>query len=439
MKKLLRRLLKSRLGRYYTRLVIIKHFIVAVSANVKRGFPARGLKVIAVTGTDGKTTTCFLIYKMLLEAKYNTGLMTTTTYGLNQDLHVPEGYMTTNSIEITLNRIAEMKKQGLDYLVLEVTSQAIDQFRILGIPIHIAVLTNMSPEHLDYHRTFERYRQAKVRLFKIAQRNRTGKRLGIINCDDETAPYFSGAIDRTVGYSLKKSRSEDVAWPDKLKLTPKGSQYDLRINRESYKIRCNLPGKFNAANSMAAVLVGRALGLSKSQMEDGIAALKGVEGRSEIVEAGQDFMVLVDFAHTPASYTKIFTEFKPLVKGRLITVFGCTGQRDTSKRPVMGKLASQASDITIITEDDNHGEDIDQITGNILTGIKDYKKQLNKTIFVINERYQAIEKAIGLAKKDDLVLLLGKGHEKKLYRDDNQPIIWSDVRVTIKIIKSLNS
>lgn len=435
MKKFLRRLLKSRLGQYYTRLVVVKHFIVAVSANIKRGFPAKGLKVIAVTGTDGKTTTCFMIYKMLLEAKYNTGLMTTTTYGLNEDLHVPDGYMTTNSIEITLNRIAEMKRQGLDYLVMEVTSQALDQFRVLGIPIHIAVLTNMSPEHLDYHRTFEHYRKSKVRLFKLAQRNRSGKRLGVINFDDETAPHFSRVVDNVVGYSLKQKQPKNVAWPDKLKLTPKGSRYDLRIDQESYRIECNLPGKFNVANSMAAVLVGRALGLSKSQLEDGIAALSGVEGRLEIVDAGQDFMVLVDFAHTPASYTKIFAEFKPLVKGRLITVFGCTGQRDTSKRPVMGKLASQASDITIITEDDNHGEDIEQITNHILNGIKGYKKHLNKSIFVINERYKAIEKAISLANKDDLVLLLGKGHEKKLYRDDSQPIIWSDVRIATEIIK----
>ena len=438
-KRIVKKLAKKTLGGVYNTVVLPKHYGVAVAANLKRGFPARDLKVIGVTGTNGKTSTAFLIHSILYRAGYNVGLMTTVAYGLNDDINPPVYHMTSQPVEITLNRIIQMKKQGIDWLVLEVTSQALSQFRILGIPIDIAVMTNVSHEHLDYHKTFERYLRTKLRLFKIANRNRKGRRLGIVNGDDNNAALFADAITNVIAFSLQSSSDKTVGRPVNLKLNPGGSSYTLKIKDDNYDIVCNLPGSFNVENSMTAALCARAIGLSKKQIETGVKALKAVEGRMTNVNVGQDFGVIVDFAHTPDSFEKLFKDMRPLVKGQLIALFGSPGRRDKIKRAVQGKIAGKYADLLVITEEDNRDEDGLVIMQQIAAGAIKEGKEEGRDLFLIENREKAIKVALSKAvNKNDMVLLLGKGHEKHIYRADGEHP-WNEIATAEKILKKMLS
>ncbi len=184
----------------YNKVVLPKHYGVAVATNVKKRFPARKLKVIGVTGTNGKTSTCYMIHSMLVEAGYNAGLLSTVAYGVGKDLSPQIHHMTSQPIGLLMDRIQEMKGKGMDILVFEVTSHALAQFRTMGVPIDIAVMTNLTHEHLDYHGSFESYRSAKVKLFKAANRNKSGHQLGIVNADDDNAIYFAEAVKNTMAY-----------------------------------------------------------------------------------------------------------------------------------------------------------------------------------------------------------------------------------------------
>ena len=437
MKETVKQLAKKTFGGVYNTLVLPKHYGVAVAANLKRGFPAKNLRVIGVTGTNGKTSTAFLIHSILYRAGYNVGLMTTVAYGLNQDISPQIFHMTTQPIEVTLNRIMQMKKQGVDWLVIEVTSQALSQFRVLGIPIEIAVMTNVTHEHLDYHRTFERYLKAKLRLFRIANRNRKGRRLGIINGDDDNAALFADAIANVVAYSTRSGSDKTVGRANGIRLRPGGSSYTLKIQDESYDIVCHLPGSFNVENSMAAALCCRAIGLSCQQIEDGIAGLKEVEGRMTSVKAGQAFDVIVDFAHTPDSFKKLFKDIRPLVKGRLISVFGSGGQRDKAMRPIKGKIAGQYSDIVVVTEDNPRDEACAEIMKQIAAGAAKAGKKIGHDLLMVEDRRRAIEAALKWAAgKDDMVLLLGKGHEKAMHRSDGEHP-WNEMEIAEKAVKKL--
>jgi UDP-N-acetylmuramoyl-L-alanyl-D-glutamate--2,6-diaminopimelate ligase len=239
-----------------------------VAYNAAKGFPAKGLKVIGVTGTNGKTTTCFLIHRMLHEAGYKTGLMTTVAYGVGSNITPQAEHMTTVSVPLLLNRIQDMKKQGVEWLVLEVTSHALAQHRVWGLPFEVAVMTNMSHEHLDYHGTFEDYVAAKRKLFEQTNKRNKGLRVGVVNADDAQTQAFASAIANPVGYGIGKGNVR----ARKVKLTPGGVSYEASVGKDKYQIKCQLPGSFNVYNSLAAVCVGRAVGLSKEQIEQGIAA-----------------------------------------------------------------------------------------------------------------------------------------------------------------------
>ncbi len=422
-----------------------------VYANLNR-FPAKNLTVIGVTGTNGKTSTCFMIHKMLTEAGYNTGLMTTVAYGVGEDIKPQVAHMTTVSVPILNKRIKEMKAQGAEYLVLEVTSHALAQHRVWGIPFSIAVMTNVTHEHLDYHGSFENYRDAKRLLFKQTGRNRYGLKVGIINGDDESAELFSNDIKNPVLYGIKKG---DIK-ADKIKLTPSGSRYRALAADKEYKIECHLPGSFNVSNSLAAVAVGRALGLSKDQIQKGIAALKSVEGRMERIDEGQDFDVIIDYAHTPDSFEKLFADLKPIVKGKLIAVFGSAGRRDEAKREVQGKIAGKYADEIIITEEDDRDMDGLEIMNQIAEGAESSGKSREKDLFLVHDRAEAIAYAFNRAQSSDTVILLGKGHEKDILRngpraaelrhlpqDDSDTdrvtkIEWNEVTEARKALKKMN-
>lgn len=386
------------------------HWGEAVLEETLAGFPAKGLKIIGVTGTDGKTTTCTLITQMLRSSGKKVAMMTTISVDYGNGPQPNPSRMTTLGSAAMIKELKKMKAAKVEWLVLETTSQALAQHRVWGIPYSVAVMTNLSHEHLDYHGTFERYRTAKVRLFKQANRNKHGLQIGIANADDPNGKYFAQEIKNPVLYGVKKGDLKAT----KINLSPTGSNYRAVIGQDEYKIVCHLPGSFNIYNSLAAVAVGRAVGLTKTQIEQGIASLQSVEGRMTSVDEGQDFEVIVDYAHTPDSFKKIFDEVRPLTKGRLITVFGSAGRRDQAKRPEQGKVAGQHCDVVFVTEEDDRDADGQEILEQIAAGAKQAGKTIGKDLFLVHDRPQAIEQAVEMAKKGDIVLLLGKGHEKSI-------------------------
>lgn len=392
------------------------HLLEAAAINTINGFPARGLKVIGVTGTNGKTSTCFMIHRMLHEAGFKVGLMTTVSYGVGLNIKPQIHHMTNVSVPELMQRLKWMKAEGVEWLVLETTSHALAQNRVFGVPYSVAVMTNVTHEHLDYHKTFERYRDAKRKLFKLANKNKKGLQLGVINAEDPSAALFKRDIKNPITYGVNSGDIRAV----NVHLAPSGVSYEAHIADHNYNIHCNLPGSFNVYNSLAAVCVGHSLGLSKEQVEQGIAALTGVEGRMTRITEGQDFDVIVDFAHTPDSFEKLFKDLRPVVKGKLIVMFGSAGRRDEAKRAVQGELAGKYCDEVIITEEDDRDVDGQAIMNQIASGAERAGKERNKNLFLVHDRTEAITFSMANAKAGDTVLLLGKGHEKTIERANGE-------------------
>lgn len=410
------------------------HLAEAVLLNILNGFPARGMKVIGVTGTNGKTTTSFLIHKMLVNSGIKAGLMTTVAYGVNDDIRPQIHHMTNVGVPELMKRLKWMRGQGIEWLVLETTSHGLAQNRVWGIPYSVAVMTNVTHEHLDYHGTFERYRNAKRKMFQMCNRNTGGLMNGVINAEDESADLFKSDISNAITYGIKAGdlRAEAV------KLAPSGVSYTAKIAGEQYQIECKIPGSFNVYNSLAAVAVGRALGLGKDQIEQGIAALEGVEGRMTRINEGQNFDVIVDFAHTPDSFEKLFKDLKPVVKGKLIALFGSAGRRDEAKRGVQGELAGKYCDEVIVTEEDDRDVDGMEILKQIAAGAQRSGKTVGTNLFLVHDRTEAIKFAVGRAKAGDTLLLLGKGHEKTIERADGEHK-WDEIGTTRQALKELQT
>lgn len=392
------------------------HLAEAAVLNTVHGFPAEGLKVIGVTGTNGKTTTAYLIHRMLHEAGYKVALNTTVGWGVGDKIIPQKHHMTNVAVPELMQRLKYFQSQKVEWLVLETTSHALAQYRTWGVRYSMAVLTNLTHEHLAYHGTFERYRDAKRRLFTLTNANKQGMQLGIINADDPNANYFIKDIRRPVTYGVEggDAQARDI------KLSANGSTYSTTINDMELRIACQLPGTVNVYNSLAAACVGQAIGLSKQQIEKGIAALPSVAGRMTVIDQGQPFTAIVDYAHSPDSFEKLFTDIKPTTKGRLIVVFGSLGGGDTAKRPLQGELAGRFADFVIVTEEDNRNENPDAIVQDIMTGVTKAGKVVGKNALHVPNREQAIAHAVSEAKKGDVVLFLGKGHEKTIERADGE-------------------
>lgn len=409
----------------------IGHKVEAVLFHAMAGFPASNMKVIGITGTNGKTTTSYMVHRMLHEAGIKTGLMTTVAYGIGDDIRPQIHHMTNVPIPELVKRLKWMKAQGIEWLVLETTSHALAQNRVWGVPYYVAVMTNVTHEHLDQHGTFENYRDAKRKLFRLTNSNKKGLRTGIINADDPSAELFASDITKPLTYSLENA---DLVAKN-LNITPNGSNYKVNFEGRELNIICNLPGKFNVSNSLAAVGVGLNLGLTDQQIEQGIAALQRVEGRMDPVDEGQDFSVIVDFAHTPDSFEKLFKDIKPTVKGKLIVMFGSAGRRDEAKRAIQGELAGKYADEVIITEEDDRDIDGNEIMEMIAGGAEKAGKVREKDLFLVLDRTEAINFAVSRASKHDTLLLLGKGHEKTIERADGEHD-WDEISTTRSALKN---
>lgn len=379
------------------------HLATAVAANIRYGFPTKDIQVIMVTGTNGKTTVATLIAKMLEEAGHKVGLNSTTSYSYGGKVVKKEGSRTLADIFELQRMFAEMKRAGCEYIVLEATSMGLEQHRLWGVPCDVAVMTNLTQDHLDYHGTMARYAAAKARLFKMHPR------LIVLNHDDEWFDYYNKflAKERKVSYGTSQDATVQIT---DVALSKDGSDISLVFDgAHKLKLHTNLPGRFNAYNATAAATVGWYLQLEPEQVVKGIDSLTAVDGRLQRVIAGQPFEVIVDYAHTPDALQNVLTSLKMLTKGKLILVFGATGDRDRSKRPIMGKIAAEHADRIFLTDEETYTEDAAKIRQAVLKGIKEAKGGSKTT--EIADRRAALVKAFASAGKGDIVVVTGMGHE----------------------------
>ncbi len=407
------------------------HWAEAVIAQQKHRFPAKTLKVIGVTGTDGKTTTCNLIAAMLRHSGKKVAMITTASvdYGDGKGPGPNPTSLTTGNVFQIMKLIEKINQHNVEWLVLEVSSHALDQRRVWGIPFSIAVHTNMSQEHLDYHGTFENYRKAKQRLFKLCNANKTGLQTGIINADDRTALYFVKDIKNAVTYGVKKGGIK----AHNVESTLTGNAFEATVDGETYYINSPLVGEFNVYNALAAVGVGRALGLTKKQIESGIAVLKSVPGRMMPLTAGQKYKVFVDYAVTPAAIENVLRTLREVApKSKIHIVFGATGDRDKAKRPMMGNVAASLADFVYLTDDETYTEDPETIRQAVFDGVrpKDRAK-----VTIIGDRKEAIRAALTNAKNSDVVVITGIGHQTTRNMGGKKQK-WSDIEVTKQLLKA---
>lgn len=402
------------------------HLLQSIAANVRFGFPTRHMQVVMITGTNGKTTTASLVAQMLTTAGHTVGVNTTAYYQFGGTTYPKEGSRTLDDPFTLQKMFADMRQAGCDYIVLEATSQGLVQNRLWGVPCDVAVMTNLTQDHLDYHGTMERYAAAKGKLF--ARR----PKLIVLNRDDSWFEFFNKypARDRKVTYGTTSDATCQIA---DVQLHKDGSDIQLVFDHtHKLNIHTNLPGKFNVYNAAAAATVGYYVQLEPDQIAKGIAALKSVPGRLERVNAGQPFEVVVDYAHTPDALENVLTTLKHLTKHRLLLVFGATGDRDRTKRPIMGDIAGRLADRIFVTDEETYTEDGAAIRAAILKGIADAGAAKKAT--EIPDRRAAILAACKAARRGDTVVITGMGHE--LARNMGGTLVpWNDVDVARACIK----
>jgi len=379
----------------------IYHYLLALAGAVVCGFPARKLIVIGVTGTKGKSTTVVLAGKIFQEAGYKVGWVSSLTINYGKEEIMNKYHMTMPGRFFIQSALAKMAKNGCKYAIIEVTSEGIKQFRHKFINFSGAAFTNLAPEHIEAHGSFEKYRDAKLELFKITAKNKNS--FGVYNIDDENVEWF-------LKYPIK-------------------NQYKFSLKNNKIDFKSNLIGEFNAYNVLAAIIIAKSQGISEGVAQKALEKVKFIPGRVEEINEGQDFKVIVDLAHTPDSFEKVFKVFKQMPHKRIISVFGAAGGgRDKWKRPELGRIASENSDIMIICNEDSYDESEQKIADEIAAGCKKTKPE------IILDRRKAINKALSLAQKDDIVLILGKGTEQTMVIGKNKSY-WDDREVVREELK----
>jgi len=402
------------------------------------GHPARRLKIVGVTGTDGKTTTSTLIHAVLEAAGRRTGLVTTVNARIGQETF-ETGLHTTTPRALDIQRLlARMVEADVEWVVLETTSHALAQRRTVGVDYDVAVLTNLTREHLDEHGSFGAYRAAKARLFAAlgtSPRKPGVGKVAVVNADDPAAADFANhPADAVIRFGFGAGadvRALDVA------LTSDGCYFAAATPLGQFPVRCCLPGRYNVANALAAVAVGVALHLPADAIAAGIERVEGIAGRMERLDRGQPFTAIVDFAHTPNALDHALRHARTLVApgGRLIAVFGCAGERDAGKRPLMGEIAGRLADLTILTDEDRRREDVRAIMAQIAAGVQQAGGVEGRTFLREDDRGAAIRRAVALARPGDVVIVCGKGHERSMcFGTEERP--WSDQDALLAAIEA---
>lgn len=410
----------------------LKHYLLAQFYCKRYLCPSKKLKIIGVTGSDGKTTTSNIIYSILKNANLKVGVISTLNVK-TQSKEFPLDFHVTNPAPKDLQKILRMMvKEGLEYVVLETTSHGLDQYRVAGIKYDFAVYTNVTHEHLDYHKTYENYLRTKGKLI-----NHTGKDgTVILNKDDESFKYLfdlATNLERqiiTYGFSQSSDIQADEYVKEDEEMT-----FTLKIKNRKSKYVTNLKGRYNIYNLMASIGVARELGIPTRKIKESILKIPQMEGRWEIVKE-KPFQIIVDFAHTPNALENVLKRGDQLKeKGKkLIVVFGCAGKRDKTKRPKMGYVSGKYADVVILTAEDPRGEDVKSINREIIEGIKETQLE-NIQYFSIVRRENAIKKALKIAKRGDIVIVTGKGHEKSMNIDGKKELPWDEKEIILKLLK----
>ena len=398
----------------------------ARALSARYGHPARHLRVIAVTGTNGKTTTVNYLNEILKEAGYATAMFSTATIEV-------AGVAKRNDLNATVASTARMqqffreaKRKKVDFVVMEFPSHAIHQHKLYGVPVEMAIMTNLTQDHLDYHGTMEAYAEVKGRLFAGEPK------FIVLNRDDEWFDYFDKFVAGSQKITYGK-HAESEAHIDNVKLYRKGTEAKVTIDHQTHlDLATNLPGEFNAYNMTAAVAAAYLLGVKLNDIVEGVANLEAVPGRFERVVEGLPYDVGVDYAHTPDGLEKLLQATRAITKNRVILVFGACGDRDKAKRPMMGGIAAHLADRIFLTDEESYNENPDVIREMIYKGIEEVKGGSMKTTEIADRR-EAIEKALHVATKGDTVLITGMGHE--VYRIvKGERIPWNDAQVVREIL-----
>ncbi|WP_034631321.1 UDP-N-acetylmuramoyl-L-alanyl-D-glutamate--2,6-diaminopimelate ligase [Desulfotruncus alcoholivorax] len=386
------------------------------------GYPARKMKLIGVTGTNGKTTTTNLINAVYQEQGLKTGLIGTIHNRIGNRLLAVE-HTTPESTDLQ-RLLDQMSQEGVQALVMEVSSHALALGRVDQCEYDTAVFTNITQDHLDFHGTMEEYLEAKTLLFRGLGVNaqKTGKKHAVINADDPAAEKLINACSVDVlTYGIEQPA--DVVARDVL-VTARGVCFTAEVPGETINLHLKLTGKFNVYNALAAVAACIAGGIPVPVIKRALEGVTGVPGRFELVDRGQDFAVIVDYAHTPDGLQNVLSTAREITSGRLITVFGCGGDRDRTKRPQMGAITARMSDLAVVTSDNPRTEDPMSIIEDILPGIRGIT---GANYVVIPDRREAIRQAVREAKSGDVVVIAGKGHEdyqiigaRRMHFDDRE-------------------
>jgi UDP-N-acetylmuramoyl-L-alanyl-D-glutamate--2,6-diaminopimelate ligase len=401
-----------------------------------RDYPSRKLRVVGVTGTDGKTTTCMLTATILKAAGHAVGTITTVSAQIG-DGEVDTGFHTTTPDAPQVQEyLSRMVDAGVEYAVIEATSHGLAQRRLDAIDFDIAVVTNITHEHLDYHKTFENYRGAKASLFRSLaasyRKARTAK-VAVLNADDEQSlEYLLGiACDERLVYSSEAKASPQFAVTNSqfifardIQHSSRGLSFTVAMPFGELPITSKLIGRYNVSNILAAIGVGIARRVPFDAMREGIAQVHGVVGRMQVIQS-EPFAALVDFAHTPNSLRVALEAARELAGGKVIVVFGCAGLRDVEKRAMMGKIAGKLADRVVITAEDPRTESLEAINAQIAQGLERAGRRKGEDYFVVDDRAEAIAFAIKMARAGDLVIVTGKGHERSMcFGTTEYP--WSD-------------
>lgn len=392
MKRLIKKIIPQKVKNYG------KHLPVAILANLKYRFPSGGLIVVGVTGTDGKTTTVNMIYNILKDVGKQVSMVSTINAVIGDKI-LSTGFHTTNLSPLSFQKyIREAKNTGSKYLILEVTSHGLDQFRDFGVKFNIGVITNITHEHLDYHKTFENYLNSKAKLIKHVK-------VAVLNKTDANFKRLS-----------KKTSGKVVSF---------GIKRDADVNIHNTPIKLKLLGDYNRENALAAASVCLQLGVSKKQIISSLSKFETLPGRMEEVKNKLGIKIVIDFAHTPNALEQALNSLRRETRGKLIAIFGAASERDVGKRPIMGGISAKLADITILTDEDPRFESSEKIIAEIERGATAYGAKLGETLFREGNRFEAIKLGLSKARKGDTVGIFGKGHERSMsYRGEERE--WSD-------------
>lgn len=396
------------------------------------GYPSSKLKLIGVTGTNGKTTITYMIKHMLESCKKCKVGLIGTIENLIGDRIVATALTTPDSFELH-KLFNEMVKEGCEYVIMEVSSHALYLDRVHGIAFDIGIFTNLTNDHLDFHETMEAYSDAKAILFKNCKHN-------VINIDDKYAEkMIKNSFGTLMTYAVENIHADILG--GEIQLCPAKTVFNVHYDNKDCRAEINIPGAFTVYNTLAAIGAGLKTGLSLIDISKALETFNGVRGRAEVMQLDEDFTVLVDYAHTPDALENIIKTAHSIAKGRVHTLFGCGGDRDKTKRPMMGRLAMELSDFVIITSDNPRTENPEEIIRDILAGIDEEtrrKEQSKEGLKVITDRREAIREALDVLLAGDILLIAGKGHEtyqvignEKIHFDDRE-IVMEHLRQTAK-------